>query len=380
MAGKITERILRGKEAFELELKNEGDQSIYNFMANKYDVTEGTVKSYVSDYKKRVISPKPTKEELQLHEEIIKNKHSMAIKSSRIIEKVLDNIDQEFITDILDINYTKDLINYIIDSQYNVIEILKKIDSAIKFNDYLEEDLNKLNKTKEVIEINRKNINDKKIINNREKVTNKKNQKQIIEVCKILEQALNEGIENLDKIYLKGGMTRSAFDKVLPLLANSNEIEQTLYNQYYIELANQNELLEQNYLEMLYYFENGIEKNGSKTYYNILDYYQMTRLNPREFLRKGLKLIKDNIITRREYELISKFFSLYESAVRILSHEEALNYYYSLGGVTPTLEEKEFIIDYLENKLGIKLYNGVFECACDELLKGNLIKKSLSRV
>ncbi|MDD2409203.1 MAG: hypothetical protein PHD03_00565 [Bacilli bacterium] len=382
MAGKITEKTLRGKEAFELYIKNNGDQSIYAYLTNKYGLAVSTIRGNIYHYKNRVISPKPTKEEIELYEEIVRMKHTQIAKRvvSSYQEKISDNFDKDLINDILNIKYTKELITYAIKSQYMISEMFKNIDSAIKYYGYNEEEVSKLNKIKEVIELNRKLINDDRRINAREKVTSINNEKNVNIIGNILEEVLIKGIENLEKIILDSGIRRSTFDKCLPLLANGTELEQTLYNQYNTLLANENKLLEQNYLQMIYYLTNGIIKNGINTYFNLLDYFRMTRLNPIEFQRQGHKLIKSNIITRREFKLVYSFFKLYETSIRILSHEEALDYYYSISGVTVTREQKEMIINYLENELGIKLYTSVFQSACDELLKGTLIIKSLAHV
>ncbi|MDD4705820.1 MAG: hypothetical protein PHS24_01220 [Bacilli bacterium] len=382
MAGKITEKTLRGKEAFELYIKNNGDQSIYTYLTNKYGVAEPTIRGYITHYKNRVISPKPTKEELELYEEIVKIKRTKIGK--RVVSsyqgEITNNFKKDLITDFLNIKYIKELVAYAITSPYAIEEIFKNIDSAINYSEYNEEEINKLNKIKEVMEINRKLINDERRINVREKFTSIKNEKNINLICDILEEVLIEGIENLNPIISSYGISRNKFDSSLPKLANGTELEQALYNQYNILLLNENELLEQNYLYMVDCITNGIIKNGISTYFNLLDYFRMTKINPIEFQRRGYKLMKNNIITRREYESVCNFFKLYENSLRLLSHKEALEYYYSISGVPVTKEQKEMIINYIENELGIKLYTGVFENACDEALKNMLVTNNLAYV
>ncbi|MDD3895571.1 MAG: hypothetical protein PHP49_00875 [Bacilli bacterium] len=378
MTGKITEKTLRGKEAFELYIKNNGDQSINKYLINKYGVVESTIRGYIYHYKNRVISPKPTKEELELYEEIVRNKRTQTAKRvvSSYQEKILENFDQDLLNDILNIKYIKELITYATKSSYTIAQIFENIDSAIKYHEYNEEEINKLNKIKAVIESNHKLINDDRRINNREK-TSINNEKDIRIICDILEAVLIEGIENIDNIIISSGLSRSKFDNSLPKLVNGSELEQTLYNQYNTILINENELLKQNYVYMVDCLKNGIIKNGINTYFSLLDYFRMTRLSPIKFQRRGHKLMTNNIITRREYESVCMFFKLYQNSYRILSREESLDYYYSISGVAVTREQKEMIINYLENELGIKLYTCVFEYACNEVLKNMLVINSL---
>ena len=383
MAGIITEKTKRGKEAFDLYIKNEGDQSTFTYLTKKYGLSVSTIRGDIYHYMNRVVSPKPTNDELKLYKKIVKfRQYNLGKKNATFLyEKAAQNRDikynDELIEELLSILYFNELNTYLINSKYSTNDIFKEVEAAIKIKDS-ETELDKLNKIQSFIENNRKDLNDKRRLNTRHKTINSNKEKNIKEIANILEEMLIEGFDKLNSIIIKSNINRYTFDNFLPLLASGNKLEQTLYTQYNNELANDEILLEDNYIKMIYFLENGIEKNGIKTYFNILDYFRMTKVNPDIFLRRGNKLIKENRIKRIQYNLVRSFFELYDTSFRILSQNEARNYYYSISGTVIGTEDKEKIINYLENELGLKLYTGVFIAACEEVLKGTLSFKKIA--
>lgn len=383
MEGKITAKTKRGKEAFELYIQNEGDQSTFTYLTKKYGLSVSTIRGDIYHYMNRVVSPKPSNEEINLYKEIVrKNQFNLGKKNAAFLyekaaETRANNYNEALINELLDIKYVSDLITYLVNSESPVSEVQKEIDKALNIN--TSEEFSKLDNIKNIIDKNHLVINENRRLKSRNKISASNKENYIRQVTSILEEMLIEGFDKLDSIIIKSNINRYTFDKCLPLLANGNEEQQLLHTQYYNELAKDDKLLEENYLNMTYYLENGIEKNGIKTYYNILDYFRMTKVNPVLFQRKGYKLMKDNVITRTQYNLVCTFFERYDTSIRVLSYDEARDLYYSLSDEVISIEDKENIINYLENEVGIKLYTGVFLAACEEVLRGTLTFKKLAR-
>ena len=124
---KLTDKTLIGKELFKLYLERNGDQSVYAEVADKYQITVSTVRSYLSQYRKRTVSPKPTQKELEIYDSILKELQVIAgARSARIkpeIEEPSMLYDTNLISQLLKLKKVRDLIKYATETSYNVTEL-----------------------------------------------------------------------------------------------------------------------------------------------------------------------------------------------------------------------------------------------------------------
>ena len=373
---KLRDKTLIGKELFKLYLERNGDQSVYAEVADKYQITVSTVRSYLSQYRKRTVSPKPTQKELEIYDSILKELQVIAgARSARIkpeIEEPSMLYDTNLISQLLKLKKVRDLIKYATETSYNVTELLKQTERAINGGFIEPREIAKLKKISTVLEGRREDIT-----NNRRDFAIKVKQQQIQNkhlntITNIIETCLIEGNHNFQTLLIENDMSEHIFEKYYPLLKEGNDNQKLLFSKYNLVLEEERKNHEEVYFKVLDYLKNGIEKNGSITAFNLLDYYELINMDPKEFQKRGHKLIYQEKIQRYDYNQVAKFFETYNNSFRVLTEEEALDYFYAVDGREVTLEEKQYIINYLQNVLGIKLYVAVYQCACEEAIKGQL--------
>ncbi len=365
---KLTDKTLIGKEIFEAYLNRNGEQSIYAEIANKYSISISTARKYLSLYRKRVVSPKPNEDDLIKYETILKKIQK---------NQSLNDYDTNLIDELLKLKKVKDLINYATITSYSATELLNQIKKSTSSEKLTSNNILKLKKISSVLETKREDIT-----KNRRDLANKLRKQNLIKkhlktIKEIIEICLIEGNHNLKKLLDEKEIKKETFFKYFPYLNKGNEEEINLYQKYSEVLKLDEKEHEDVYLNVLYYIKNGIEKNGVITAFNLLDYYRITKINLEELQKRAHKLINDKI-QRYDYDMVGRFIKTYRNSNLILSKEEALDYYYSINGREITTEEKEFLINYLENNLKIDLNVAVFQCGCEEIIKNQFVAKTLS--
>lgn len=379
---KLRDKTLIGKELFELYLERNGDQAVYAEVADKYQITVSTVRSYLSQYRKRTVSPKPTLKEADLYDNILRELQVIAgARSARIkpeIEEPSMLYDTNLISQLLKLKKVRDLIKYATETSYNVTELLKQTERAIDGGFIDKREILKLKKISAVLEGRREDIT-----NNRREFAIKIKQRQtenkhLNTIESIIETCLIEGNHNFYNLLIENDMSEHIFEKYYPLLEEGNDNQKLLFSKYNLVLEEERKNHEEVYFKVLDYLKNGIEKNGSITAFNLLDYYELTTMDPKEFQKRGHKFIYEDKLRRYDYNLVANFFQTYNNSFRVLTEEEALDYFYAVDGREVTLEEKQYIINYLQNVLGVKLYVAVYQCACEAAIKGQLKTNALA--
>lgn len=305
MKSELLDRTLKGKEAFNLFINNNGDKTSFIFLEKKYGLTYKEIKDLINDYKNRVISPKPTEEELKLYYNIINKKEETKAQE----ETVSLEFNKHLIKDLLHLKFVSDLIKYSLDSYYPLEDIIKNINNALN-NNLTEKEKLKLIKIKDTLnkEENKEYIINNKIVKEREN-SNQINTDIIInEISIILEKLLTSGLEKIDIYIDQSSINNQTFLKNLPLLEEGNNYEKTLYREYNKALKKHDYEIEIYYKEIINYIKKGIIEKNIQRNFNQLDYYKLTNLSPQYFLKKGLELIQNNIITKEDYKLVESFF------------------------------------------------------------------------
>lgn len=305
MESVLLDKTLKGKEAFNLFINNKGDKTSFIFLEKKYGLTYKEIKDLINNYKNRVISPKPTEEELKLYNDIINKKET----KKEVTEPTSLEFDKHLIEDLLHLKFVSDLIKYSLDSYYQLEDIIKNINNALN-NNLEERNKLKLIKIKETLneEKNKEYIINNKIVKERESSNTINTDIVIKEISIILEKLLTSGLDKIDIYIDQSSINNQTFLKNLPLLEEGNNYEKTLYKEYNKALKKHDYEIELYYKEIINNIKKGIIEKNIQRKFNQLDYYKLTNLSPKYFLKKGLDLVQNNIITEEDYKQVENFF------------------------------------------------------------------------
>ncbi len=370
MANTLEQKIAIGKETFNLYNSRDKDNHlVFSEQAQKYGLAQSTVRGHYHYYKNRTVSPKPTEEELQKNKEIVNQALIEANRKSTEMMRDKNTIyDWDLIDALLALKTGGDLRNYCVDSEFNCSYIEKHINKAFKSDRLTTAQLNKLKNIKRIFLELREMISSLK----RDKINAKQSEinrtRNIEIITEILEEILISGT-SIEEVINDFPISMRSFNLYLPYLAEGTDIQKTLCLEYQKSVIAQEQDLEQKYLEIVYYLENGVSKNGIKTYFNYLDYYRLSKMAPTLFYNYGLKLIKKGLLTRKQHSLVQTFFDINSLGSTILTEEKARNFSYSINGETVSEVVKEQIIDYF-NVNGFVLTENLLAIAIEEYLKG----------
>lgn len=173
------------------------------------------------------------------------------------------------------------------------------------------------------------------------------------------------------------------FDLYLKVLL---EKDNDLYNKYYEKMENEQSkryaYITDKIVKMVELIKNGIEVNGKKREFDILDYYLFTKIEPVNILR-----IANNILPNDDLVILKRFLgknkilgkmgnkeidNILSSNVEIFCEKDKYENPIPGTGRTITKEEKIYIIDFLKYNhvpFSTKTYNLAFK----RYLTGNLV-------
>ena len=187
----------------------------------------------------------------------------------------------------------------------------------------------------------------------------------------LLEKYLLEDDFDLDNSIRKSALDRQKFSTFLANLSAGTAEEQALYKQYLYKKEFEKKDLTNDLLLLIYYICNGIEKNGIKTNFSLLDFYEIFNVNPKSFMSKMflLPLTGDFSAANRENAL-RYIEAMIQNRVK-LTEEQALEYKYSYNGTVLDDETKRELIRYIES-IGAPLDTCTFSAACESVIKGTI--------
>lgn len=215
-----------------------------------------------------------------------------------------------------------------------------------------------------------------------EKVKN--NVESILENAKnIVNQFINSSYENIKQFCISINLKEEKFNEYINLV-KENDLD--LYEKYKAKVNavhSQNFAILSKFVENIFNFiKNGIEENGVKRDFDLLDYYQLTSMERATFLDIAKRNLKKDDINK-----ILKFLRKYNSSKKLTkSNLEQIFEEKTIVGIefdedkrpipgTGRLiskEEKQKIIDYLKEN-NIPLYDDCYNIALRRYINGTLV-------
>ena len=281
-------------------------------------------------------------------------------------QKIIEYLNDNYHT--FDLNKIKKLIPKFIQN-YSIIENIdeqKRLENIEKKLEIMLETtiVNILNEIRNSLNIKKSSINNVSI-----KTENETCQKRAKKIVKLYIDGNYRNIKHFCKDLHMGISTFNSYIKLV------KQIDEELYNQIEERLKMQSSrnisILNNELSKIVYFIKNGVElEDGRVKEFDILDYCKLINLsleNMRCFLNKSnlemedLKLIRKFLMQYRNFKMITKNYIYNEKNIVLvndISHEV-------------TIEEKEKVIEYLENNK-IPLLNVTYNTALKRFLSNDL--------
>lgn len=316
----VEERIKIGQDTFYRLLETEYGENVREEMAKKYNVTLANISTYLNMFKRNVVEPKPSKEELR-----ILDKHY----SKRCQQKQMEyNAKKEpFLAKAL-LNAKEDKDYLAISDEMNLTTIKNSVTSYAK-NHPEEQELiyAKFEKLMFLREQKKKKQQDVKLDEN--------NKARFERLENVLKKFINSGDYYPNEIFKMNHMCRETFKSLVELVYKENNVEMiNLYEEYY----NQLKIREREFKELSEHVYECIINGNFK---NILDFYRMTHLPIKKY--KLFLTISNlrNLISGTLVSTTNRFLDMYAvGTYEFKSFEEAIQkIHYSYNGEDLTAEK-----------------------------------------
>lgn len=397
-------KIQIGKETFDELLRTEYDTKVKEQIALKYDISLSMVNKCFSDYKSRIIEPKPTIHDLELLSNYLKKRQTIP-SNKKYSEEFIIQVGKEVFEALLDNNYSYDVRediakkynipvntinnflstyrkrneepkpteeqmklanNYIslngrkgVAIPKNIVDILlgatdseleelldrytlKILNNKIEYNKLREPD-NK--EVYEQVQIRLRNIYNNKTIN-------KSENNQEYSSLELFDKVMSEYLNGIDYypnyIFVKHNVSKNIFITWIKTIKNNNDIERSnILNKYYDTMKEREvefSLLVNEVYKLI--------KNNKAT---ILDFYRLVHMTINRF-KSYMKLgIEHNLIPDEEVDVINNFFDLYiVGSYGLANIEEAYKINYEYNGVMLAKEDiKNICLELLKEDIPI---------------------------
>ena len=326
-----TNKTLIGKRAFELFINNNCQDYCLTNYAKELGLSVTSLKlNYLIPYTKRDFKPKPTPEELIIYQNHRMNQKEQINQSNEMIN---------FIHELLNLKYAKQVENFITHTEYTASEMFKMIDEYTKSPISLQ-DKAKLARVTKII------AKAKDIIENKSKspvfkssVVEDLELKQLTKA--IIEKYLIVSHTPFDEIMnnYSDQISVTQFGYYFKKLTNGNADEQFLIKRFTTKLDIDAQLFEL----LINTVTEKLKKSPHK--FSILDYYRITSMKLNSFLLQAKILTKKGNLNQDELYLIKDFINNYEHGNTEVSENELIDY----SGVNTDYYSKMQIINYLRS-------------------------------
>lgn len=320
-----------GKETFYKLIETEYGENVRDEIAKKYGISASLLSTYLSMFKKNVVEPKPTEEEIQIlnnyyQRRMSKNyfQGSNVKKNYTLVKQLLSALNDQELRIILD--------------RYDYYYIKKQIEEYLLVKPLERERLMAILDKLTKMRLEEKN-------NNKEEKINKLNQEKKEYIKNILNEFLDSNDIYPNYVFNKYNLTMKKFNSWIKLSElPENEDLRRLVNSYYKEIKYR----ELAFVKML----NMIVLNNSLDNLNILDFYRMFHMPMNKF-RFFMHVAKNrNLIDTQTATLIDSY--LYKHNIGSYQYKDLNdlknNLSYNYNGVELTSEYIDDIVRELSSE------------------------------
>lgn len=417
----INTKIEIGKETFYGLLNSDYNSEIRTNIAKKYNVSLSTVNKCYSDFKDRIVEPKPTEEELKQISILLKKKQTIVV-DKKYSDEFKIQVGKDLFERLYETRYASGVREEIA-KKYNIpvsmannmlsfyknrkeepkptkeqLEDMKKYSQA-KFartnfpKDIVEimlgatdEELKDIVKEYSLYRLNYK-IEYRKLRNESERETLELLQKRMEKINQELEQAkdvlnpyelelydtvFNEYLNGKDYypnyVFARYNVSKNLFTRWINLIKINNDKQRSeLLNNYYKEMKIREldfSILVHDVYKMI------IEEDK-----NILDFYKMTHMTINKFKSFMMLGEEHNLIPEEEKNTINNFFDLYiVGAYSLANLEEAYKIVYEYNGINMTKEDiKNICMELVEQEIPVTKNSIIL--TFEEKINNNVYKK-----
>lgn len=417
----IKTKIEIGKETFYGLLNNDYDSEIRTNVAKKYNVSLSTVNKCFSEFKDRIIEPKPTEEELEKIAVLLKKKQTIVV-DKKYSEEFKIQVGKELFDRLYETRYASGVREEIA-QKYNIplnmannmlsfyknrteepkptekqLEDMKKFSHA-KFSrtnfpkdivnimlGATDEELKDIIKEYSLYRLNYK-IEYRKLRNESEKETLELLQKRLEKINQELEQVkdtlnpyelelfdtvFNEYLNGKDYypnyVFARYNISKNLFTRWVNLIKLNNDIPRNeLLNNYYKEMK----IRELDFSILVHDLYKMITEENK----NILDFYKMTHMTINKFKSFMNLGLEHHIIPEEEINTINNFFDLYiVGAYSLANLDEAYKIVYEYNGINMTKEDiKNICMELVEQDIPVTKNSIIL--TFEEKINNNVYKK-----